>query len=296
MSVPTDLSNLLYWRDIDHAFKDAGSTPANTTADLIQQFTDRSGNGFHMVQTTSGNRADVQTVGGLLAARFNNGQFYTMGNPFGVGGTPITAGELFWLLRVPAGTLTNGFNVTSNVGGGANNSVHPYVDNYIYDDNLTTVRKDQIGQVTRDAWYVYNIRSKDGRWSAWNNSGRIYDTFTNTFSATAAPIFGHDVLVDAYWTGYLREDFAFGRELTDSERFAMMDYLARDLTVGSLRSTHETLEVLAAPSNSNMRSTHETLEILTLPSTAFLRTTHETIEVLAQNLSRARSCAVQVIG
>jgi len=192
MAIPSDYSGLLYWRDIDHAYLDAGVTPVATTGDLIQQFTDRSGNGFHMVQATSGSRADLQTVGGLTAARFNGGQFYTMGDPYGVGGTPVTAVELYRLMRVPSVNTTKGLDVSSGVGASsATETLYTFSDGNVYDQSLTSsTRRGPIAGVLANTWQIQTIRSENGRWTEWIDAFVKWDTFTNTFSATATPIFG----------------------------------------------------------------------------------------------------------
>lgn len=227
MAIPSDLANLLFWRDANNAYTDAGSTPATTVGDLVQQFTDRSGNGWHMTQATSGSRGDIQMQAGVKCVRFNNAHFYNMGDMFNTAGTPATAGEWFWLLRVP-GIRVNGSHITSGTSYGGGDSLYGYSNGLIYDKTLSTLRQDSIAGLPYGFWHTYSVRSKAGRWSAFINGEMVRDNASNVFSPPPAAIFGKNDIGN-FWIGYLHTDFGFTRELSDAERLSMHEYMLNSL-------------------------------------------------------------------
>lgn len=79
---PTDLASLTAWYDFSDAdtlFTDAGSTKVTTDGDLIYQANDKSGNDYHMVQTTEDARPPYKVAqqNGLSTALFDGTNYMT---------------------------------------------------------------------------------------------------------------------------------------------------------------------------------------------------------------------------
>lgn len=66
---PTDIASLLWWydpSDLSTLFQDsAGTTPVTADGDPVGRVLDKSGNGYHRIQPTSGSRLTYRTSGGL---------------------------------------------------------------------------------------------------------------------------------------------------------------------------------------------------------------------------------------
>lgn len=93
---PASLAGLVAWFQADSGvYKDAGSTPA-VNNDLVQQWNDKSGNGFNLSQGTSGNRPTFKSAG------FNS--------LAGVQWTPV---DTCWMFTAAAITQLNGAGLAS---------------------------------------------------------------------------------------------------------------------------------------------------------------------------------------
>lgn len=107
---PASLSNLLAWYKADTGvYSDAGTTLATDTQ-TVQQWNDQSGNGYHLLQATSGRRPQY------LSAGFNSKQTvkFTSATPTGmVTATNVVAGF---------GTNASGFFVGQLLTGTASNA------------------------------------------------------------------------------------------------------------------------------------------------------------------------------
>lgn len=93
---PASLTGLVAWYQADSGvFSDAGSTPAADSA-LVQQWNDKSGNGYNLSQATSGNRPTFKSAG------FN-----------GLQGVQWTPADTCWMMSAAAITQLNGAGLAS---------------------------------------------------------------------------------------------------------------------------------------------------------------------------------------
>jgi hypothetical protein len=89
---PSDLSPNAWYdpSDINTLWKDTSGTSAVTTdGDLVARIDDKSGNGYHLTQATSGNRPQYKTSGGLHWLLFDGVDDVLANTSFSLSGTTV---------------------------------------------------------------------------------------------------------------------------------------------------------------------------------------------------------------
>lgn len=190
------------------------------TSNVITAWPDRSGNGNDAVPTNSPAYA-ASTLDGYGAY---DGSFalrptarLALPNVF----SAMTAGEIFLVLKVGAGSLTNGLMDLGSQSG----ELFPYVDGNIYEDFGTTARKScgaPVLSITA-THRLYNVRSASGAWSAWLNTTQQFSTATNTVSFTTSPQLGKAAGGNAF-TGTIVEFLLFNTVLSSGDRAKVISY------------------------------------------------------------------------
>lgn len=141
---------------------------------------------------------------------------FTLPNVF----TGLTSAEIFFVVKVGGGSLTNGLH---NFGG--QGELYPYTDGALYEDFCSTVRKTTgapVMSVTAQH-RVYNIRSAPGAWSSWLNRTQQFTTGTNVVGGPADPQIGKADGGNAF-TGSIVEVKMYDHVLTTSHRVIVLDY------------------------------------------------------------------------
>ena len=265
MALPTDFASNNFWYTVGSGgtiFSDLGTTPA-VDGGTIEQFSDSSGKGANATQPTSGSRPTYVAASG--AVRIQSGQHLILPNVFGVGGgSPATEGELHFLIRLAARSGSNGWSSF----GTDQNSHMEWGDGHIYDNSLTTARKDTGTHPfpTYDLldWFVYSIASKNGDWRQYINGVQTYSDLSNTFApGVAAPTIGVSTNTAYQWNGYLRQAFGFTAFLADADRTALINTALADVVdTNKTRLTAMNSEMLYQPTGNKTRLTAMSVEYL----------------------------------
>lgn len=150
--------------------------------DPVGQWLDQSGNNRHVSQATGAKRPVMATaaVNGRAGLTFDGATEYleavsgfpTSGNAaifFVVKRTSVSdAGGIFWQ-------------------GGSDSSVHPYVDNNIYEAWGTSSRYNAGNPVITilNTWVIYSVRASSSAWDAWLNNTLQFHSGSNSISSPA---------------------------------------------------------------------------------------------------------------
>lgn len=234
MTIPSDIADLALWLKGDTGlYTDAGTTPAVNHGDLIQQWSDQSGNGNHATQATSGNRPTLSTatVNGKNVVAFDaaSAQFLALPDLF----NGATSGEIFFVVKTavhpPVNTAYTGWCVFGSNPGGALPAHFPYTDGVVYDSWGLNVRSTvgDIGNLATN-YFVYNVYTNTNDWRVFKNKAFIKEETTFAVVGwTPTPLIGQSEpeLGNYYFNGSIAEIVAFSRKLTDSERDEINNYL-----------------------------------------------------------------------
>ncbi len=218
---PANLTSLYCWLDANaEAFADN---------DPVGTWTDQSGNGKSVTQSTSGSKPTFKTniINGKPALRFDGTDDVLNWATNAL--TGLTAAELFIVLKVDAdpaaGATTSGI-WTLGSHGGANTDAYPFTDSIIYDGAMSTVRK-TTGNPTAVLTnpHIYNIVSMSGEWTSRINEAVHFTTATNTVGFASAAMIGLSIASN-FLKGYVAEFILCSAKLTNFKRSQVGDYLA----------------------------------------------------------------------
>lgn len=244
ISDPSDITDLGLW------LHDAGLTGGEGAS--VTTWADSSGNGRDA--TFAGTTAPVRNLnqrGTLSAVRFA-GSASAGGLNLPNFLTGFAAGEIFIVVKVD-----NDPGVVPETGlwafGSDTADVHyPYSDGTIYDSFGSTARKTTVNPTPSlsSAYRVYNVTSKAGEWTSRIDGTQVYTTATNTVGWTTAPVIGRMAGSALYTKGWIAEVVLFSRELTTTERAAMLAYFAGQDTssVAGAKATETDTAQAGAPS------------------------------------------------
>lgn len=140
-------------------YTDLGSTPCTTTGDLIEQWSDQSGNARHATQTTSGNRPTYDATGfnGLAASNYAAASSQFLSFPSMASLSKVSAFIAVKALADPSAGH-NGAGLWKIGGGSAWDTSYPFSDGIIYDDAIKATGSTIAGPgLTLDSIHVYHV-------------------------------------------------------------------------------------------------------------------------------------------
>lgn len=200
--------------------------------DPVATWPDASGESNNATQATAGNRPTLKTniINGLPVVRFLGTA--TLGNNDGHLNLPdfcssFTAGEVLILAKRVEDPPVDQFNSGLWLFGTSGNSTHvPFTDGTIYDGWGTSVRK-TVGNATPSltSWFIYDIASASGEWTARVNNNILFTTATNTVGFSTAPVLGGYPPGAYYLQGDVAEMLVYDHALSAGERAALVAYI-----------------------------------------------------------------------
>jgi hypothetical protein len=175
---PLSLSPLAYWdiSNLDSLYQDtAATTPVTASGQSVARVNDLSGNGYHLLQSSSGNRPLYQTGSGFASLQFSNAssRYLKVATP----AFPISTVEVYILAKATGVTAYQGFLTWAPTSG--NDYNHP---------GATTLDNDVGG-------YGITIEENGGVYHATGNSSSLgVIDFNRTPSLLQANLNGSSIL------------------------------------------------------------------------------------------------------
>ncbi len=238
---PLSLPGLIAWFDASSGvFNDLGVTPA-TDGQTVEQWNDLSGNGYHVGQTTSGNRPTFQSTGfnGKQTVSFDASGLKFLNTDQISGGTQIVAmgtgatGSVFFVGQF--GSTTDGFGrlisyfgngqIVDNTSSGSAAWIIRFSSNaelssfrngsFFADDAVSTdvnMRYGNIYDGANDTNYINNVGGTGVSCSlTWTSPG--------TISVSSASLVG-----GSFWSGPVSEIVITNTALSSGERTNLDNY------------------------------------------------------------------------
>jgi hypothetical protein len=226
-------------------YTDAGSTPVSSDGDLILQWNDQSGNGYHATQAAYNpifgpfppayrpgvtNRGKA-TAGFRTAGASGNHNNYWLDLPNALGTALVAAGEAEMFVVFKNADANTGGAVTSRGAwhlGTAGSSFLLWVDGLIYEGFGTNSRKNSIspGGDLSSAFHVYDVWSKTNDYGILLDNSSLFSTSTNTVAFNTTSLkFGHDDSGFDDFSAWVSEIIIFPFKLGSTDRGLMYTYL-----------------------------------------------------------------------
>jgi len=226
-------SNWKLWAEAD-------SITGLNNNDAITTWSDESGNGNDMTQSTTANKPTYITAGinSKASVAFDldhaGARFFTLGSFM----SGFTAGEIFVVVgneTDPQGTPANtGFwNFSSQGATPCCPDTHfPWTEGTIYDSWGTTVRK-TVGNPSPSLTTarVYNVQSASGAWLAALDGSTLLSTGTNTVGFATAPTLGRSINA-YYYRGTVAMIAVSDSVLSAGDRSIVLNYLTEKWGTG----------------------------------------------------------------
>lgn len=201
----------------------------NSDGDALAAFTDWSGNGLHMTQTTTSAKPVWKSniVNGQPAILFDPAVTtrYFICPPNMLRG--MTEGEVFLILQgVNQGSTYVGlwsFPHTSD------NENYPWVDGNIYDGFMSTGRKSEGHPASpanwQNLWHTRNVISTASEYTSSYNATQFFTTASNTVNTSATNFMLGFSNATFPFSGYIAELILFDHKLSPSDRTAVRAYI-----------------------------------------------------------------------
>jgi hypothetical protein len=195
---------------------------------LVARWEDKSGNGRHATQATSGLRPQRKTsvINSKDILRFNRNGMVFASAPISSGsGTAIYVTKA---VNDPPALGDDAGAPLGDFGSDGQANHFPWVDGNVYDDFGSTARKN-LGNPTLSlaSWRVCSQLSATNNYTAWLNGSLIFTTATNTTGWSSSPKIGY-VIGGAtyYFLGDIVETLLYPTALSTIDRQAVESYLA----------------------------------------------------------------------
>lgn len=166
------------------ALNAAGS--AATSGDRLSQLTDRTGNGRHVTQVTSGNQPLLTTASSIPVARFDTTRLDVMNFASNVFNSFTSGAELFAVIRA-IDTSPRGF---CRFGSSGSEDYYTFGGGVYSGFGSTTRQNASYGAATVTNFNVLTVRSVPGEFTMWINGTQIFTSATNTVGWDATPWIG----------------------------------------------------------------------------------------------------------
>ena len=224
---PASVQGLVLWLDAGQGlFQSTGGAAATANADPVGQWMDQSGNARHGTQATTAAKPTLRLnqVNGRPALRFDGADDF-----FSLAAWPAgaTSGELFLVVKLVADPPSDSTSGLWSIGASGSDTHFPYIENNIYDDCLSTVRKnlgDPLPSLS-SAYHIYSVASAAGAWTARLDGATLFTTATNTYGVAASPKLGQS-LSTRVLNGHIAEFFAYSSVLSAPDRVSVLTHLS----------------------------------------------------------------------
>lgn len=218
-------TNLMVWLKADSLVL--------SDTDPVGTWTDSSGNGNDLTQTTAGDKPEYRTnqIDGKPALRFISADWMTM--PDG-GFDDLTSGEIFVVLKMTNDpSASNYFNGIWQFGSAPEEDHYPFSDGDVYMGWGSNTRYACGNPGTSLAtWHLLNIRSAANDWKILINQVELFSTASNTVGFTQFPIVGV-ATSGSYIIGFIAEIIMYNTVLGSGPRSDVISYLdAKYPTIG----------------------------------------------------------------
>jgi hypothetical protein len=207
--------------------------PSNVTlaGSSVTTWSDSSGNGNDYSEATVRPTYSLTDgPNGMPTIRYPDNGTTFVGAARLVGPTyAFAAADMFLVAKkaVSPGTVNDGNGALFEFNGAAaNGTVAPYTDGLHYLSFATTARKDAIASPGSAAtWFLQEIISAAGEYTARWNRSQYYTTATNTVAWPAsATRFGASVTGSSWWEGDHSGVYLFSEKLSAADRTLMENY------------------------------------------------------------------------
>lgn len=227
---PDVVSGLSQWLKADDGlYTDTGlTTPVSADGDAVAGWQDKSGNGRHMTQSTSGSRPlyKINIVNGKPVVRFDGTDDVLAGANL----SALSAAEAFIVVKTgqadpPAAGAGTGL---WHYGTDTQASHYPFSNSNIYDNFGTNSRK-TVGDPTPSlaTFRLYNVMSKSGTWTARLDGTQIYTVASNTVGFRSSCELGNGLSgAGPTFNGDIAEVIVYSAELSGSDRDIVEAYIA----------------------------------------------------------------------
>ena len=224
---PASISGLKLWLDFgdpDYLFTDAGTTKVSADGDAIYQANDKSGNGYHAVQSTSSYRPAYKTAikNGLSTAYFDGTDRNML-----VSGFNSIMQAVPWTLFVVY--MTSDKTRSQNIFG-VKAAIYYGHGLSIYNSNLVLLSKAASGismtaaAFDNSTWGLVTGRVSNGDSAMYKNSASA-TTSTASSSTQAGSCYVGSAGTTFDYLGYLAELIHYDSSLSDANRNAVETYL-----------------------------------------------------------------------
>lgn len=227
---PDSISGLAQWLKADDGlFTDTAlTTPVSSDGDAVAGWQDKSGNGRHMTQATSGNRPLYKTgiLNSLPVVRFDGANDVLAGANL----SALSAAEVFIVVKTgqadpPASGAGTGL---WHYGTDSQATHFPYSDGNVYDNFGTNSRKG-VGNPTPSlaSFRLYSVVTKSGGWTARIDGTQVFTTASNTVGFRSSCELGSGLSgAGPAFSGDVAELILYGTELSGGDRDIVESYIA----------------------------------------------------------------------
>ncbi len=233
-------SDLLAWykRGVG-LYVDLGVTPVSADGDVIDQWNDQSGNGYHLIRETSaGTTGPITwrpgtTFNGVGSMEFNPGNAGVTTNtgwfkiPNALGTALNSSGGEQYVSYKKHGTGNAGQGAGCDMTASSDHYFFPFGSGGVYSTFGVTTRVDAITSTILDdnAFHGWNERAASGQYDAWIDTTQVQTLVSRTISfRTTGSVWGVDDSRGLHINGYVCE-LVFTKPLGSTARSNMRTYM-----------------------------------------------------------------------
>lgn len=234
--LPTDVAGCIFWADMSDAdtmYIDNGTTKVSSDGQAIYRIDDKSGNGYHAVQSSGGDRPayKVNIKNGLSTSLHANDCWVI---PVGMAQQVTTQFTIVGVVYVTDKDVINGIFGAGWFGGGASSfNLRISTDSpagvmiVIYDGFMKSIYH-SVG-LSDATWYIYSVRcnSAASSWKLKYNTAaeQAKSVAQNPVLAQSAQNLGRIGTSTGGIAGYMGETICYNTCVSDDELTALYSYL-----------------------------------------------------------------------